>query len=78
MTNKDYCKRWREAIRLDPKRAALQREKDIKRNRRNRRRPKTEEEKARINELARLRVAKSRQANDNSENMRGNFCTVYY
>ena len=54
------CKRWRDALKLDTKRAGLQRLKDMHRNRRNRRRPKTGEEKARTNELARLRVAKSR------------------
>lgn len=60
LKNKDYCKRWRDALKLDTERASLQRLKDMHRNRRNRRRPKTEEEKARTNELTRLRVAKSR------------------
>ena len=60
LKNKDYCKRWRDALKLDTECAGLQRLKDMHRNRRNRIRPKTEEEKARTNKLARLHVAKSR------------------
>ena len=60
LKNKDYCKKWRNAFKLDTERASLQRLKDMHRNRRNRRRPKTEEEKVRTHELARLCVAKSR------------------
>ena len=60
LKNKDYCKMQEVERRLQTRHTGLQRLKDMHRNRRNRRRPKTEEEKARTNELACLRVAKSR------------------
>ena len=58
--NRRKFQAFRDSIKADAEKYAAHKEKDAERSRRNRRRPKTPEEKARNNEMARLRMAKSR------------------
>ncbi|KAK7484163.1 hypothetical protein BaRGS_00024533, partial [Batillaria attramentaria] len=57
----ERMRQYRQRIKEDPTRYQLQLAKDAERNKKNRERPKTDEEKARIREQARLRMQKTRE-----------------
>ena len=59
-SERQRAKAWREKIKQDPKLYEIWRQKENERNKRNRQRPQTEEEKKRMRELSRIRMQKSR------------------